>query len=108
MLSSVRHAILREKGSSSFLKKRTKKLLFVRVRIAPGGAELREQKFFVSFFQKRNASFLLTDCPATNQPGRRYPAVLSTTRHWRIELLSGTYWPPFARRPAGTVRPQVQ
>jgi hypothetical protein len=43
-----------KEGSSSFLKKRTKKLLSV------GGpwqiVSANEQKFFVSFFQKRNTS----------------------------------------------------
>jgi hypothetical protein len=49
-------------GSSSFLKKRTKKLLPV----SPAGSRSLgsiAQKFFVSFFQKRNAS-LLRQCVA--------------------------------------------
>jgi hypothetical protein len=43
---------------SSFLKKRSKKLLFVLASDFPDGLSLHEQKFFGSFFQKRTASFL--------------------------------------------------
>jgi hypothetical protein len=44
------------KESSSFLKKRTKKPLFYSGRCRLAG--LMNQKFFVSFFQKRNTSLL--------------------------------------------------
>jgi hypothetical protein len=48
----------RKQESSSFLKKRTKKLL-LNVGCGCAGAHARsEQKFFASFFQKRSASFL--------------------------------------------------
>src|ERR1700733_9600301 len=47
------------KESSSFLKKRTKKLLSLWHGAAPR-SEANNQKFFASFFQKRSASFLST------------------------------------------------
>jgi hypothetical protein len=47
-------------GSSSFLKKRTKKLLILGAR-AGRNAHARVQKFFASFFQKRSAFFLTED-----------------------------------------------
>jgi hypothetical protein len=49
--------ILKEE-SSSFLKKRTKKLLPFWYGVW-GSGELNNQKFFGSFFQKRTAFFLL-------------------------------------------------
>jgi hypothetical protein len=45
-----------KKEARSFLKKRTKKLLIVGLGAVPG-AESKSQKFFVSFFQKRNVFF---------------------------------------------------
>jgi hypothetical protein len=42
---------------SSFLKKRSKKLLSVSAAASPDGLSPNEQKFFGSFFQKRTASF---------------------------------------------------
>jgi hypothetical protein len=45
-----------KKASSSFLKKRTKKLLRVWAEPARRGRS-HVQKFFASFFQKRSASF---------------------------------------------------
>jgi hypothetical protein len=45
-------------GSSSFLKKRTKKLLPVQCAPTFRPRQPIEQKFFGSFFQKRTASFL--------------------------------------------------
>jgi hypothetical protein len=47
--------IRREKESSSFLKKRTKKLLDPGPSLS-GKAAANMQKFFASFFQKRSAS----------------------------------------------------
>jgi hypothetical protein len=44
--------------SSSFLKKRTKKLLRVRAELMRRGRSQNNQKFFASFFQKRSPSFL--------------------------------------------------
>jgi hypothetical protein len=52
--------------SSSFLKKRTKKLLFLGARIATG-ARARVQKFFGSFFQKRTLSSFCFKKPAPVQ-----------------------------------------
>jgi hypothetical protein len=49
---------LREKERSSFLKKRSKKLLPVLASAFPDSLSPDEQKFFGSFFQKRTASFL--------------------------------------------------
>jgi hypothetical protein len=53
-----------EEGSSSFLKKRTKKLLLLVIPhcavSVDGSALLRKQKFFASFFQKRSACFCLS------------------------------------------------
>jgi hypothetical protein len=43
------------KGSSSALKKRTKKLLAVWAEPFPRGRGVRAQKFFAAFFQKRSA-----------------------------------------------------
>jgi acetyl esterase/lipase len=45
----------REKERTSFLKKRSKKLLDVLASALPGGLSLNSQKFFGSFFQKRTA-----------------------------------------------------
>jgi hypothetical protein len=45
-----------EKESTSFLKKRSKKLLFIGLS-GTTGARARVQKFFASFFQKRRSSF---------------------------------------------------
>jgi hypothetical protein len=50
---------LEKKGSSSFLKKRTKKLLFDWLTRPERRCALNRQKFFGSFFQKRTASFAL-------------------------------------------------
>jgi hypothetical protein len=46
------------KESSSFLKKRTKKLLLIEARVG-STARPKNQKFFGSFFQKRTASLYL-------------------------------------------------
>src|SRR5580698_4510228 len=43
--------------SSSFLKKRTKKLLLIRVRATVSAAYTKRTKVFCFFFQKRNTSF---------------------------------------------------
>jgi hypothetical protein len=51
---------LRQKGrkeSSSFLKKRTKKLLRIWAEPIPRNRSQKQQKFFASFFQKRSAFF---------------------------------------------------
>jgi hypothetical protein len=54
--------------SSSFLKKRTKKLLFSLIPdLRIYSANQHNQKFFVSFFQKRNTS-LLRFCLMQSQP----------------------------------------
>jgi hypothetical protein len=50
------------KEECSFLKKRTKKLLTIGARLGPAASltlTLKQQKFFVSFFQKRNTCFRL-------------------------------------------------
>jgi hypothetical protein len=46
------------KERSSFLKKRSKKLLSVLASAFPDRLNRNEQKFFGSFFQKRTTSFL--------------------------------------------------
>jgi hypothetical protein len=46
----------RKEARTSFLKKRSKKLLVVWASAFPGNAQPRSQKFFASFFQKRTAS----------------------------------------------------
>jgi hypothetical protein len=48
-----------KEGSSSFLKKRTKKLLFVWAEPVRKGRSQNGPKFFASFFQKRRLSFAL-------------------------------------------------
>jgi hypothetical protein len=48
-----------KEGSTSFLKKRSKKLLILDAR-ASRNARARVQKFFGSFFQKRTSSYRLT------------------------------------------------
>jgi hypothetical protein len=51
------HGISSKKGRSSFLKKRSKKLLFVQVRVepaVPGGGEGERSKVFWFFFSKKN------------------------------------------------------
>jgi hypothetical protein len=57
-------------GSSSFLKKRTKKLLLIRSVATTAVAPAGNQKFFVSFFQKRNTSLFL--------PGADFPAIVGS------------------------------
>jgi hypothetical protein len=57
------HVEFMKEEKSSFLKKRTKKpVLFWCARC--GTARLKEQKFFVSFFQKRNSCFCFLTRPA--------------------------------------------
>jgi hypothetical protein len=46
----------RKEERSSFLKKRSKKLLFLLASVSPGRLSPKSQKFFGSFFQKRTAS----------------------------------------------------
>jgi hypothetical protein len=53
-------------GSTSFLKKRSKKLLLIWLS-GPTGTRARVQKFFGSFFQKRTACFPTAAEPA--KPG---------------------------------------
>jgi hypothetical protein len=52
---------LGEKASSSFLKKRTKKLLSTEASDADRHQSRKNQKFFASFFQKRSAFFSLSE-----------------------------------------------
>jgi hypothetical protein len=52
----------RKRASSSFLKKRTKKLLSVGMRCVSHSRANQRAKVFVSFFQKRNTSFLAYWC----------------------------------------------
>jgi hypothetical protein len=52
-----RHLNARAKERTSFLKKRSKKLLSVSAAAFPVRLSPNEQKFFGSFFQKRTASF---------------------------------------------------
>jgi hypothetical protein len=63
-----------KKGSSSFLKKRTKKLLRVWAEPIRRGRSQNEQKFFASFFQKRRACLLLPlqFCGITRRHGERH------------------------------------
>src|SRR6202000_1923046 len=79
--------LVRSRRSSSFLKKRTKKLL-------PVGAN--RQKFFVSFFQKRN-TFFLPNWSISLQIIVRYIAIAS------LLALAACPAPPPAPPPVGKV-----
>jgi hypothetical protein len=56
----------RKEGSASFLKKRSKKLLSVKV-LGPARGEANEQSFFASFFSKKEALAYLPSASA--RPG---------------------------------------
>jgi hypothetical protein len=61
-LALLRTAGARSEGRTSFLKKRSKKLLTPAIR-ASRNARARVQTFFGSFFQKRTAFFLSEEHP---------------------------------------------
>ncbi len=75
-------AVQRREGRSSFLKKRSKRLLPIRVSVPPERAATAQAKVFWFFFQKRTSSFL------SGHPGGKLGEIASWPT-WRRALRAG-------------------
>jgi hypothetical protein len=75
---------------SSFLKKRSKKLLSVLASAFPDRLGPNEQKFFGSFFQKRTASFTWKIFGYPRRRGKLLEYAANRTSNWRksVDLMT--------------------